>query len=99
MGVTIIYEVNLTIQKDIVIDFLKWLDSHIIEMLEFKGFVNTSTLKISELDYCVQYSVETIEDLNHYFDNYAEKMRNDGLNEFGNKFKASRRIMEVLKKY
>ena len=81
----IIYEVNLTIKKDIVTDFLNWLDNHIIEMLEFKGFVNSSKLKISELAYCVQYSVDSIEDLNHYFDNYAEKMRNDGLNEFGNK--------------
>ena len=95
----IIYEVNLTLNKDIVTDFLKWLDSHITEMLEFKGFVSASKLKISELDYCVQYSVESIEDLNHYFDNYAEKMRNEGLSRFKNKFQASRRIMEVHKKY
>lgn len=95
----IVYEVNLTIDQDIKVPFVKWLDAHIIEMLLFKGFQSAKIFKESETNYCVQYYVNSLEYLNDYFDNHAKKMRNDGLLHFAEKFSATRRIMEVHKKY
>ena len=95
----IIYEVNLIIEKETVSSFIKWLELHIEKMLEFKGFCSANLLRELEETYSVQYCVDSMDDLNHYFEKYSEKMRNEGLALFENKFKASRRIIEVLKKY
>ena len=47
----------------------------------------------------VQYKIKTQEDLDRYFWNYAEKMRKEGIKKFSNKFKAHRRIMNLIKEY
>ena len=45
---------------------------------------------------CSEYRIQSMDNLQHYFDNHAAKMRADGLQRFGEKFKASRRIKSIL---
>ena len=35
---TTIYEVNLTVDKDVASEYRDWLKGHIVEMLQFEGF-------------------------------------------------------------
>ena len=98
----IIYEVNIKINPEIVNEFDEWLDEHIDKMLQFEGFKSANKFNsIEDEQYflTVQYKVKTQEDLDRYFRNYAEKMRKEGIKKFSNKFKAHRRIMNLIKEY
>ena len=70
-------------------------------MLTFKGFCKYHLYKVSSKDLnqkkiSVHYYINSLKDLNDYLNNYAEKMRLDGLNLFGDNFSASRRILSIL---
>ena len=95
----IIYEVNLKVNEDVVSEYLLWLDEHIYDMLKFPGFETATVHKIDSTQFVVSYEVDTMESLQNYFDNHAPKMRGDGITKFANKFSASRRILEVMRKY
>lgn len=69
-------------------------------MLTFKGFCKYHLYKVSSKDLnqkkiCVHYYINSLKDLNDYLNNYAEKMRLDGLNLFSDNFSASRRILSI----
>lgn len=101
----VIYEVNLTIQKDTVPEFVKWLkDEHIKDVLAFKGFKSADMFQVESTkegfgEYCCQYHVETREDLEDYLTNHAPRMRQHGLDKFGSKFSATRRILHFVDKF
>lgn len=99
----ILYEVNLSIDREIFTDYKSWLDEHILQMLEFPGFLNATILNETmdsnnsdeQAHLTVQYQLESAEDLQTYFDEYAAKMRDDGVSRFEGRFSATRRIFEV----
>lgn len=97
----VIYEVNLFINKAIYSEFQLWLINHVKEMLTFPGFIQASILKPEdelkqEMEkLTVQYQLEDRESLTTYFNKFAAKMREDGINRFNDKFSAERRIFEV----
>jgi len=92
----VVYEVNLSLNADIVKDYLDWLKPHIVEMMTFGGFVSYQMFKVSDTEYCVQYKVMSEDHLNTYFNTHAKRMREDGINRFGDQFSATRRIMECI---
>ncbi len=94
----VIYEVNLTIDNQVVDEFDAWLQKHVNEMLAIPGFISASTSVIENNDEetkqrCVQYRLVNHKALDSYFENDAERMRADGLNKFPNKMTAQRRIL------
>lgn len=97
----VIYEVNLTIDTDIYSEFCLWLREHMHQMLQFPGFIQASLLKPEENDLAnqekltVQYQLDTRENLEKYFAEFATSMRNEGLQRFNDKFGATRKIFEV----
>ena len=99
----VIYEVNLIIHNEIYLDFYLWLVEHIGEMLTFNGFKEAKIQKdISEnndnktrLTIC--YTIENMADIDDYLKTHAPAMRADGINRFGDKFSANRRIFLVDK--
>ncbi|MBI45707.1 MAG: hypothetical protein CMG66_06065 [Candidatus Marinimicrobia bacterium] len=98
----IVYEVNLSVNGSIYDEYRKWLKNHIEKMLTFKGFYKYKMYTVSsdclnQKEICIHYYIESLEDLEYYFDNYAEKMRLEGIELFKNNFSASRRILSVLK--
>ncbi len=99
----IIYEVNLKILTSIFDDYMHWLIPHVKEMLTFKGFKNARYLAENPAQeenftkITMQYEIESMDDLQHYFDNYAHHRREDGIRQFPDQFSATRRIFEVKK--
>lgn len=97
----IIYEVNLSIDERIYSEYLSWLNNHAKQMLRFPGFIQASIFKEEQAEVLeqprltVQYHLESRRDLERYFTEFASKMREEGLQRFGDKFSATRRIFEA----
>ena len=97
----IIYEVNLSIDKEIYSEYKSWLKEHVKEMLQFQGFIQASILKQEQDDVSeqekltVQYQLEGRDDLEKYFVECAPRMREEGIKRFQDKFSATRRIFKV----
>jgi hypothetical protein len=99
----VIYEVNLLIDNKIVLEYKQWLDNHILEMLQFPGFIKARILKpimagIEAHDQkaiTIQYELEDAKALETYLTKYAPKMRGDGINRFEGKFSTTRRSFKV----
>lgn len=97
----VIYEVNLDINNEIFENFKVWLFAHVKEMVQFKGFLEAKILlenneiKESQKITCC-YLLDSQENLDNYLKNHAPAMRQDGINKFGNKFSATRRILKVI---
>lgn len=96
---SLIYEINIKISLDILDDYLSWLDEHISEILDIDGFESAKIYKetFTSSDFfaiTIHYSVSSKSALDSYFDNHAEVMRQKGIGRFGDKFSATRRILE-----
>ncbi|MFA7627458.1 MAG: DUF4286 family protein, partial [Candidatus Kapaibacterium sp.] len=63
-------------------------------------FVSASFQKELEcgenISWRVDYTLDSMEKLNEYLSKYADVLRNDVSNRFGNKFKAVRKIYEQI---
>ena len=100
----VIYEVNLEVQKDISNHFHTWLNEHIKEMLTIDGFEKAQWLQeekeeTSTIYWTVQYFLKSKQDLENYFEHHAQKQRSGGLEKFGNKFKANRRVFTISENF
>ncbi|KTC92622.1 DUF4286 family protein [Legionella cincinnatiensis] len=97
----VIYEVNLSIDRDVFAKFQIWLKEHVKEMLQLPGFIQARILKpedkeiIGKNKLTVQYQLENRESLTIYFAEFAAKMREEGIRLFKDKFSAERKIFEV----
>jgi hypothetical protein len=99
----IIYEVNLEVHQEIHESYVEWLQIHMKQMLTFDGFLEAHLFSLDQNSlnnsqdgwylYTVQYKLRDIKCLESYLNEHASEMRQDGLNRFGDKFKASRRIL------
>ena len=98
----LIYEVNLEISSDIFAKYSDWLVHHISQVLETKCFFRA---EIFELDpssggphskdrhLTVHYHTSSESLLQTYLSQHAPRLRQDGIDQFGSKFKASRRVL------
>lgn len=97
----ILYEVNLKIEKEIVEDYLFWLKTHMAELLKLDGFVDARVWEDQdeEIDlkfFTVHYYVENETAMTEYLREYAAKLRQQGRDKFGNRYKAERRIFNAV---
>jgi hypothetical protein len=93
----IIYEVELWIDPTIEEEFLPWLQQHVNDMLEMDGFLSAQVEEVTEpvseyLNILCRYSVRSELDLFDYLEINAPLMRQEGIDRFGDQFKAKRRI-------
>ena len=96
----VIYEVNLTIDVEVVERFDEWLHKHTEEMLAIPGFISASTSVPDVEDEnqkhrCVQYRLSDQAALDNYLEHYAEEMRAKSLQHFEGYFTAKRRVLSV----
>jgi hypothetical protein len=76
-----------------------WLVPHIEHILEIDGMLETNVFAHSDnaqpnkVLRTVQYKVSDKNSLDNYITNHAPAMRADGINKFGSKFSATRRIL------
>ena len=108
---TILYEVNLVVDGDIVDEYRRWLSTHVQEMLALPGFLGARILETSELEisepgssaaqttFCTQYELVDQAALDAYFRIHAGRMRADGISRFGDRFSASRRVLREIGRY
>lgn len=91
----LIYEVNLSVKSEVYVPFVQWLQEHIADMLELGVFTKAQLFKDSDnpLSLTVHYWCQSKEELDFYFEQYANKMRQDGLEKFPQQFTATRRVL------
>ena len=100
------YEVCLSLSTTLRPDYLIWLKAHIQEMLTFDGF--QSAVLLDQLDpeiesetiqLIVQYRLRDAKTFETYLSTHASRMRNDGLQSFGTKVQATRRLSSLIEEF
>jgi quinol monooxygenase YgiN len=104
----LIYEVNLTVNREIVEAYMEWLKPHIEQILKFEGFMEAHLYKrrsedegssdTSRIYFTVQYHLKDRPSLDAYLKDHAPAMRTDGIKRFGDKFSAQRRVLEEIER-
>jgi quinol monooxygenase YgiN len=98
-GEPVTYEVNLVPDPAIEEAFDAWLDEHVAEMLRLPGFLTAVVRTSQDPDSgapqrTVQYELADKAALDTYFKDHAQRMRQQGLERFADRFTATRRIMD-----
>ena len=93
-----IYEVTLSVDREIVDAFDAWLEDHVEEMLEIPGFLKAETFEIEDdkedrARRVTHYYLASEEDLEEYLAGPANAMRQSGIDKFSDRFEASRRVL------
>ena len=103
---TVIYEVNLAVDAEIAVEYRRWLTAHVREMLALPGFTGARILETVDAEpnakqaaFCTQYELIDQAALDEYLRVHAGRMRADGIRRFGDRFRASRRILRELGRY
>jgi quinol monooxygenase YgiN len=96
----IIYEVTLSPDPSIAAAFDTWLEEHVREMLTLPGFLGASIHHAADpasdgLESVVMYRLENRDALQAYLHQHAEAMRSRGVERFGDRFQASRRVYDA----
>lgn len=102
-GDGVVYEVNLDVESAIADAYRAWLDAHVKTMLALPGFVSARVFEVRDgasgddrLHLCVHYLLRDAAALEAYLREHAPRMRADGVAHFGDRFRASRRILRPL---
>ncbi len=96
---TIIYEVNVFVQRNSEADYRAWLVKHIAEILVLPGFVDAQCFDVqqdnnaNDVAICVQYRLQSQAALDNYFEHHAARLRADGVAKFGDRLRATRRVL------
>jgi hypothetical protein len=97
-GGPVTYEVNLVPDASIEDEFDEWLDAHVVDMLRLPGFLTAVVRRAEDADggiqRTVQYELRDREALDAYLRDHAARMRRHGIDRFGERFRASRRILD-----
>ncbi len=93
-----IYEVTLSVDREIIAELDLWLTNHVEEMLQIPGFVRASTFAAEDDEQgrpqrVTHYTLESEADLEHYLAGPAEMMRQSATERFAGRFSASRRVL------
>jgi len=98
-----IYNVTINIEESIHEKWMKWMqEKHMPDMLATGKFSKAlmSRVQVEEemggLTYSVQYTTDSKETLSKYYQEDADKLRNEALQLFPNKFVAFRTELEII---
>lgn len=101
---SVVYEVNLKVQKAIEKDFESWLVGHINDVLQIDGFESASWFNVAqdqstvekEMHWTVHYVLRDLPALNSYLEKHAPRLRQPAKDKFGEKFMADRRTLQPI---
>ncbi len=100
-----IYNVTINIDDAVHEEWLTWMESHILKVLNTNKFVSakfTQVLVEEEMGgktYSVQYTANSKEDLEDYYTNDAEALRIESAKKFGDKMLAFRTELKLIKEF
>lgn len=95
----VVYEVNLDVEAAIAAEYRAWLQAHVAQMLALPGFASAQVFEVHEpveagrRAWCVHYRLRDAAALDAYLRDHAPRMRADGVARFGERFRASRRVL------
>ena len=99
----LIYNVTINIDESVHQPWLEWMrDKHIPDMLATKKFTHAKMCRVlveEELGgttYSIQYTTQDNATLQAYYEEDAERMREEGMHLFPNKFVAFRTELEII---
>ncbi len=102
----ILYNVTINVDASILKQWLQWMkNKHINDVLATGLFTKARLVKVlveEEMGgqtYAVQYFAETKTNLEEYYKNHAPKLRQEGLQLFGDKMLAFRTELEVIEDF
>jgi hypothetical protein len=94
----VIYEVDLDADAAIEGPFDTWLRDHIADLLQLPGFLSAEVLADAapapgRIRRTVQYRLRDRQALDDYLENHAPRMRTQGVELFGDRYSATRRVL------
>lgn len=100
----IIYNVTSNIEELVHEHWLIWIKEHIPQVLASGCFTKAKLTRVlvdehQGVTYSVQYHAKNREDLERYYNNYANALRKDALQLFGDKVLSFRTELEVMDEY
>lgn len=100
-----IYNVTINIAESVHKEWLTWMESHILEVLDTGRFLSakfTEVLVEEEMGgktYSIQYTASTREDLDDYYKFDADRLQKNGLAKFADKMLSFRTELKVIKEF
>jgi len=97
-----IYNVTISIEESIQQDWLRWMQEiHIPEVLNTGKFTEAKMCQVmvqeeTGITYSIQYTTDSKETLDRYYAEDADRLRQKGMQLFGNKFVAFRTELDVI---
>jgi len=99
----LIYNVTINIDESVHDEWLSWMrDKHVPDMLATGKFSHAKMVKVlveedvGGVTYSVQYTTQNRQTLEAYYKEDADRLREDALKMFPNKFVAFRTELEVI---
>lgn len=97
----IVYEVNVDIDDAIRGDYLAWLGPHVAEIVALPGFTGAEAFEVDAPEpgracFCMRFAL--VDDDAHatYLREHAPRLRADGIARFGERMRATRRVMRPV---
>ncbi|MBX3713980.1 MAG: DUF4286 family protein [Lysobacter sp.] len=98
---SVLYEVNIEVDAAAHDAYRAWLGEHIAEILALPGFTGAKVFEVLDppasagrIALCVQYALKDQAALDDYLRDHAPRLRADGMARFGDRFQASRRVLQ-----
>jgi hypothetical protein len=98
-----IYNVTIKTSWEIHEAWVKWMkEIHLNDVMATECFTKYQFVKLLEIDeeegptYAIQYYCDSKAQYNRYIEKFAPKLRQDGLDLFGNKFIGFRSLMQIV---
>lgn len=93
------YEVSLDVDAAIGDDYLAWLRDHVAQMCALPGFTGATLLEADADEgrrlFVARYRLRDRVALDAYLREHAPSMRADGQRRFGERFRATRRVLRA----
>jgi hypothetical protein len=98
-----IYNVTIKLQWSIHDDWVKWMqEKHLHDVMATNCFTKYQFVRLLEIDeeegptYAIQYFCDSKAQYNQYIEQFAPKLRQEGLNLFGDKMIGFRSLMQIV---
>lgn len=100
-----IYNVTVNIDESVHKEWLSWIQNHIQDVLATGSFVTAKLTQVlveeemGGVTYSIQYTANTKEDLNDYYNLYAPRLRSESMKKFVDKMISFRTELKVIKEF
>jgi hypothetical protein len=100
-----IYNVTINVENNIHDEWISWIENHIHDVLATGKFTVAKLTQVlveedfSTKTYSIQYMAKTREDLESYYADNADKLRQAGLKKFGDKVLTFRTELRLINEF